>query len=205
MKTVETGTSVAEAVEFLTSRVAEEARKDAVPLTDVELKQLAFTEETATPDEIAAASAFDEANNSEEFEAKITKLLRSAFRHDAQHGMRAAWQKHLAALRDHDIYVLVMVDQAGISRPKPTIPRMAPFAISPTMLVRKSPDILAGLVAFCGFIYFFVFHIGWSRSGPPILGNFAEHLLPSESIRGIFLWMWLGSMAWLMIRFNLRD
>jgi hypothetical protein len=50
---------------------AEEARKDLVPLTDVELKQLLFTEETATAEEVAGARAFDEANDTDKFEAKL--------------------------------------------------------------------------------------------------------------------------------------
>jgi hypothetical protein len=63
MKSVGTEASVAEAVGFLSSRVAEESRKDPVPLTDIELKQLSFTEETATPEQIAGAQAFDGAND----------------------------------------------------------------------------------------------------------------------------------------------
>jgi hypothetical protein len=99
MKKVDIENSVAEALKFLSSRVAEEARKDSVPLTDIELKQLSFSEETATADDIAAARAFDETHDSDEFEAKITKLLRSAFHGDVQHGMRATWEKNFAALR----------------------------------------------------------------------------------------------------------
>ena len=77
-----------------------------------------------------------------EFEAKITKLLRGAFNYDVQHGMRATGEKHLAALRDHDVYVLVMVDQARIPRPKPRV--LVKTAIGPAALIRRSPDILEG-------------------------------------------------------------
>jgi hypothetical protein len=66
--------SVIEAVEFLSSRAAEEACKDSVSLTDIELKQLSFTEETATPEETAGARVFDDANDTDKFEAKITRL-----------------------------------------------------------------------------------------------------------------------------------
>lgn len=206
MKSAETEASVAEALGFLSSRVAEQARKDSVPLTDVELKQLSFTEETATAEEIAGARTFDEANDTDEFEAKITRLLRNAFHHDVQRGIRATWEKHLDALRNRDVYVLVMVDQAGIPRPKPPVRMNVPRAISPKILMRRSPDIVAGLITLCGFVYFIVLHIGWHRGGPPILGNFAENLLPSEKLRGVFLFAWLGSMLWLLVRFkDLRD
>ena len=100
---IEIDVSFADAVVFLTTRIAEAARRDSVQLTDAEIKQLSFTEETATEQEIAAARAFDDANNMDEFEAKISKLLRSAHDHDVKHGMRSLWQKHLASLRDHDV------------------------------------------------------------------------------------------------------
>ena len=206
MKKVEIENSVAEALGFLSSRVGEEASKDSVPLTDIELKQLSFSEETATADDIAAARAFDEAHDSDEFEAKITKLLRSAFHHDVPRGMGATWEKHLAMLRNHDVYVLVMVDQAGIPRPKPSGRPNVQRTISPKMLMRRSPDMLAGLITLCGSVYFLVLHMRWHRGGPPIFGNLAENLLPSERLRGIFLLAWLGSMLWLLVRFkDLRD
>lgn len=206
MERLETANSVAEAVEFLSSRVAEQARKDSVPLTDIELRQLSFSEETATAEDIAEARAFDETHENDEFEAKITKLLRSAFRSDVQHGRRATWEKNLAALRNHDTYVLVMVDQAGIPRPKSTIRLKPPRGISPITIIRRLPDILAGLITVCGVVYFFVLRIGWSRRGPPILGNFADHLIPNDRFRSIFLLAWIASMLWLLVRFkDLRD
>jgi hypothetical protein len=174
--------SVNEAVEFLSSRAAEEARKDSVSLTDIELKQLSFTEETATAEEIAGARAFDEANDTDKFEAKIARLLSNAFHHDVRRGMLATWEKHLAALRNHDVYVLVMVDQAGIPCPKPSVRPNVPRAISPKMLMRRSPDMLAGLITLCGSVYFLVLRMRWHRGGSPIFGNLAENLLPSEMI-----------------------
>jgi hypothetical protein len=91
MKNAETET-VAGAVGFLSSRVVEEARKDSIPLTDAELKQLSFTEETATAEEVAGAREFDETNDTDEFEAKVASLLRNAFHHDVQSGIRATWE-----------------------------------------------------------------------------------------------------------------
>lgn len=203
MNRIETEPSVAESVAFLSSRVAEQARKDSVALTNIELEQLSFSEETATPEQIAAAHTFDETHESDEFEAKISKLLRRVFRDDVQHGMRPIWEKHLAALRDHDVYVLVMVDEAGIRRPKPIVRVKAEQLISPIDVARRSPDILAGLITAFGFVYFFLLRIGSSRrTGPTTLGDFADHLIPSENLRGIFLLAWLGSMLWLWVRFR---
>jgi hypothetical protein len=199
MEGIEIEVPLADAVGFLTTRVAEEARRDSVHLTDAEIRQLSFTEETATEKEIAAARAFDDANDTDQFEAKISKLLRNACDHDVKRGMRSLWQKHLASLRDHDVYVLVMVDQAGISRPKPTV-RLRPSAKAPQMLIRRLPDVAAGLITALGIVYFLILKMGWHRGGPPIFGNVAEHLLPSEQVRGAFLLAWLGSMIWLFVR-----
>jgi hypothetical protein len=102
-----------------------------------------------------------------------------------------------------------MVDQAGIPRPKPRVRLRPSSARSPKllkMLTSRSPDIVAGLTTLSGFVYFFVLRLGWSRHGPPILGNFADNLIPSEKLRGIFLLSWIGSMLWLFVRFKeLRD
>lgn len=199
MASIEIDVSPADAVAFLTSRIAEAARRDSVQLTDAEIKQLSFTEETAKEEEIAAARAFDDANNMDEFEAKISKLLRSAHDHDVKHGMRSLWQKHLASLRDHDGYILVMVDQAHIPRPKPRL-RLRPTVKTIKMPIRRLPDMVAALITALGIVYFFILRMGWSRGGPPIFGNVAEHLLPSEKERAAFFLTWLGSMIWLLIR-----
>jgi hypothetical protein len=112
--------------------------------------------------------------------------LHRAFDHDAQHGMRATWEKHLAALRNHDVYVLAMLDQAGIPRPKPEARLNVPRPIALTTLIRRSPDILAGLITLSGLVYFFVLRIGWSKHGPSIFGNLDERLIPSDRNRRIF-------------------
>jgi hypothetical protein len=106
--------------------------------------------------------------------------LHRAFDHDAQHGMRATWEKHLAALRNHDVYVLAMVDQAGIPRPKPEARLNVPRPIALTTLIRRSPDILAGLITLSGLVYFFLLRIGWSKHGPSIFGNLDERLIPQR-------------------------
>ena len=38
-----------------------------------------------------------------------------------------------------------------------------------------------------GIVYFLILKMGWHRGGPPIFGNVAEHLMPNEQVRGVFL------------------
>lgn len=199
MKDIENEGSVAEAVGFLSSRAAEEARRDSTPLTDAEIRQLSFTEETATAKEIAAAGVFDDSNDRGEFEERISKLLRKAYKHDVKNGLQLTWQRHLEALRNHDVYILVMVDQAGIPRAKPSVRPIATAIISQALKGRPL-DIVAGLITVLGIVYFLVLRMGWARRGGPIFGNFAEHMVPNEQVRGALLLMWPGSMIWLFVR-----
>ncbi len=201
MKAIKNRDSVAEAVGFLSARVTGEARRDSIPLSEAEIRQLSFTEETATAEEIAIARAFDEAHDTDEFETKIAKLLREAFKDDSKHGLRSTWEKHLAALRSHDVYILVMVDQAGIHRPKSVVRPVASAIVSKT-LKGKPSDIAAGLITVLGFVYFIILHTGSSRRSQPIFGNFAEHLVPNEQARAAFFLLWLGSMLWLFVRYR---
>jgi hypothetical protein len=60
--------------------------------------------------------------------------------------------------------------------------------------------VAAGLITTIGIVYFLILKMGWHRGGSPIFGNFAEHLLPNEQVRGAFLLAWLGSMIWLFVR-----
>jgi hypothetical protein len=208
MNLPKTDRGVTEALSFLTFRITEQAHSDSVPLTETELSQLSFSEETASSQEIAAAQEFDAENDRVEFEAKITKLLRRAYHHDVQCGMKDSWQEHLADLRDHDIYVLIMVDQARIPRRKPNVPKLLLSGLSPRKLLRllTLPDAIAATLSFCGFVYFFLLPMRWGRndSSSRIFGNLAEHLIPSESIRGALFVMWLGSIFWLSYAYRKR-
>lgn len=206
MKNLEAESAVAEAMSFLTSRVAEQSRTDLVPLSDIELRQLAFSEETATAEALADAAEFDAANNSKKFEAKITKLLRRAYRYDVQHGMEAIWREHLSALCDHDVYVLVMVDQAKIPRPKPNLLVAFIATLTRRGLVRLLPDLVAWFVAISGFVYFFVLPGNTYRtSGVRIFGDLAERLIPNENVRlGVFV-TWLGVIYWESRRLRKRQ
>ena len=92
-----------------------------------------------------------------------------------------------------------MVDQAGIPRPKRSV-RLRPSPNALQMLIRRLPEVAAGLITALGIAYFLILRMGWHRGGPPIFGNAAERLLPSEQVRGAFLVAWLGSMIWLFVR-----
>ena len=191
MKTKMLG-SANDAVDFLLTRIAEQARTDSVSISDVELKQLSFSEQTASPEEMAAVEEFDNTNDASEFEAKIAKLLHRAFKHDVGSGKKDVWQGHLAALRDRDIYVLVMVDQAGIPRPKPSF-LTTTTAIFPRGVLQLVQFLFCAVVGLAGLLYFFVLPMRSQRGSAPVFGDLSRFKL-SDSMAGLFFVAWLASL-----------
>lgn len=112
---------VESAKQFLLSKVIEEAQRSGIRLSEIEKRIFLFSETSGSMPDMETSRKFDDQYDSEEYESKVANLLRSAFNRDeaTEHG-RLAWQESLAVLRDEDFYCLVMVDQAGIARPKPT-------------------------------------------------------------------------------------
>jgi hypothetical protein len=107
--------TTASAKRFLLAKLEEQAVLDGVPLSNVEKKMFLFSEETASEKMQALAEEFDATCEDTNYESKVSKLLKAAFRRDKQTpDAAAAWKQSLAALRDADFYGLVMVQQAGL-------------------------------------------------------------------------------------------
>lgn len=102
------------AKQFLISKVLRQADSDGVMLSDLEKQMLDFSEGAASAAGIEAAENFDSEYDSDAYEAKIARLLRRAYQHDAKLGQTHQWQDALNALRSEDWYILVMLQQAGI-------------------------------------------------------------------------------------------
>jgi hypothetical protein len=103
------------AKQFLISRVIEEAGAEQVSLSEVEKKMLHFTEvHPSLPDIYDVNAEFERDYDSDEYEAKIAKLLKNARDRDRQSSPSRAqdWEDALDALKHEDHYLLVMVGQA---------------------------------------------------------------------------------------------
>jgi hypothetical protein len=94
--------------------VLRQADSDGLLLSDFEKRMLNFSEGSASAADIEAAENFDNEYDSNAYEAKIARLLRRAYQHDAKLGKKHQWQDALNALRNEDRYILVMLQQAGI-------------------------------------------------------------------------------------------
>jgi hypothetical protein len=108
--------SAREAKEFLVARIAEEAQREGIPLSDVERKMLYFTETGWTlPDIVEVNEQFDREYSVAEYEKKIAGLIRNARQRDRKGDPQefSAWSEAIGILSKEDHYLLVMLDEAG--------------------------------------------------------------------------------------------
>ncbi len=74
-----------EAKEFLVARIVEEAMRLRVALSDIERQMLYFSEQSETlPHMPEIAAKFRAEYDAEKYEPKITRLSRSAYRHETK-------------------------------------------------------------------------------------------------------------------------
>lgn len=122
------------AKQFLISKVVEQAELEHVLLAEVERKMLYFTEVHASlPDIYEVNEEFERSYDSDEYEIKVKGLLQRARDRDQKQsaGQGQQWQDAIAALRDEDHYILVMVYMAFPECRKSILPahRVRDYAI----------------------------------------------------------------------------
>lgn len=134
--------SARQAKEFVISKIVAEAQGENVPLSDVERKMLYFSESGwSLPDILAVNEEFEREYDSNKYERKIAKLIRSANKHTRRKSLEEyrLWWCAIRFLRKEDHYISVMIQAAGI---------------------RPAGDLLklfAAALAFISCIWFFVF------------------------------------------------
>jgi hypothetical protein len=108
--------SVREALEFLVSRIVAEARREGVPLSQVERDMLYFSETGWTlPDIITTKERFERECDEGEYEGKIVELIRKAHARarSADEQQFAAWTDAIRTLDEEDHYLQILLDEAG--------------------------------------------------------------------------------------------
>jgi len=110
------------AKDFLVSRIADEAERQGTPLSETERKTLYWAEtDSSGPEAVEASDQFDREYDSKEYESRIAKLLKQAYKRDKIESPDAKhqWQEAIRVLQKEDHYLMVMVDQSiGRVRPK---------------------------------------------------------------------------------------
>lgn len=81
--------------QFVIDRILDQARIEGVPLTDIEIRMLKFTEATSGSKDLEAAEMFEREYNDEEYEEKIAKLIRRAYDREKQSGKQENWDDAL--------------------------------------------------------------------------------------------------------------
>ena|ERR1035437_159591 len=102
-----------EAKEFLAGRISEEAKREGMPLSEVERKMLYFTETGWTlPDMAEISEEFDRDHDQDEYEQKIAGLVRGIeTREDARSEQDIeAWDEAVLKLSEGDHYLLVLIN-----------------------------------------------------------------------------------------------
>ncbi len=117
------------AKEFLISKIVAEAKREGIPLSEVERKMLYFSETDWTlPDIMQVNEEFERDYDNDEYEAKIAGLIRSYLKRAQIENEEEfdAWTRAEEKLREGDHYLLVMIDlpppsSGSISRWLPTL------------------------------------------------------------------------------------
>jgi hypothetical protein len=104
-----------EAKDFLVAQTAEQAALKGVSLSDLEKRMMYFTERGYVPeDPISLNDEFEAEYDSDEYEAKISRLLHHAYYRlrKENKAVRKNWDLAIRCLRRGDHYLLVMWDLA---------------------------------------------------------------------------------------------
>jgi len=100
-----------EAKDFLVQQTAEQAALENVPLSDLEKRMMYFTETGECPENpIALNDAFEAGYHTDEYEAKISKLMHRAYQRITKENPEAArqWNEAIRPLSRGDHYLLIL-------------------------------------------------------------------------------------------------
>jgi len=108
-----------QAKDFLVEQTVQQAALEGVPLNDIEKRMMSFTESdpSSCDNPIELNDEFEAQCETKEYEAKISRLLRRAYKRLKKENPERVrnWDQAIRTLRKGDHYVLVMVDQSSDS------------------------------------------------------------------------------------------
>ena len=163
--------SAREAKEFLVSRIIEEAQREQVSLSDVERKMLYFTVSGRMPEDMVDASdSFDRDYDQDEYEEKVTKLVRTAATRARREKEYATWWDAIRRLKRGDHYILVMIGAAGLRPPHDNLKLLG-----------------TGLAVVCSLVLAIMVSASYKI-------DFSKYL-PSKEAFGLYIWIAAVSIA----------
>ena len=99
---------------FLVNRIVDQAKRENVPLTDVEAHMLGFSPAAASPVERQSAAVFERNHEKEKYEGKISRLFRDVYEMDKSLGRAEIWEQSLDALAHEDMYLAAIIRKSGL-------------------------------------------------------------------------------------------
>ena len=109
---------VQEAKDFLVRQAEEQAQLEGVPLAQLEKRMMYFTEgPDAIENPIKLNEEFEEQFNTSEYETKVAKLLRHAYKRLKQNDESKAnvWKESVRKLKEGDHYLIVLLEMVPTS------------------------------------------------------------------------------------------
>ncbi len=116
------GLTERQAKEYLVERIVAEARREEVPLSEVERKMLYFTESGWTlPNILEVNTEFEQDYDNDEYEQKIAGLIREIEKQNetASEDEHSRWDDAVVKLSEGDHYLLILI---GLGRSSPAGP-----------------------------------------------------------------------------------
>ena len=111
---------VLEAKGFLVQQSAEQAALESVPLSDLEKRMMYFTEVDECPeDPIALNEAFEAEYDTDEYKAKVSKLMHHAYQRIRKENAEALhrWREAMKEPSKGDHHILVLCEEGAPARP----------------------------------------------------------------------------------------
>jgi hypothetical protein len=116
--------AVVKAKRFVINRIVDQAKRDNVPLSEVEIAMLGFAKTSSSLKELQGAAVFAREFDDAKYESKIAKLVHDVRELDKKIGRDAVWEQSLVSLSDDEIYLAEILRKT--SMPEPPGPRNLP-------------------------------------------------------------------------------
>jgi len=152
---------VREAKDFLVWQTAEQAVLEGVPLSDLEKRMMYFTESGYVPeDPIKLNDEFEAEYDSDEYETKVSLLMRHAYSRIEKENPRACaqWKEAIRTLSKGDHYLSVLWEH----RPALWESEPSQKLFSPSFWKLLVVAILVLIILMCGFVAY----LHYSESRP---------------------------------------
>ena len=111
--------TIRETKDYLADKIVDEAKREGIPLSEIERKMLYFTETGWTlPDMMKVSEEFDRDYDQNEYEQKIGGLVSSIEARGDARGQQEIedWDEAVLKLSDEDHYLLILIDAAAKTR-----------------------------------------------------------------------------------------